>query len=78
MMRAAVIDVLHERLEARAGAAIEPLIHEYWRPTGVWNLLEVLAESLTILGKLPTASERGIYVRRWVHYNLDRARAEAL
>ena len=74
----AVIDVLHERLESAGGAPIEPLIREYWNPTGTWHLLEILAESLTILEELPTISERDIYMRRWVHYNLDRERAEPL
>jgi len=75
----AVIDVLHERLEAGAeAAAIEPLIREYWNPRETWHLQEILAESLTILEELPTTSERGVYLRRWVHYNLDRERAEAL
>lgn len=75
----AVIDVLHERLSAGAEtAAMKPLIRAYWEPTGIWNLLEVLAQSLTILEELPTTSERDIYIRRWVHYNVDRERAEAL
>lgn len=73
----AVIDVLHERLEAGAGTqAIEPLIREYWRPTDTWHLQEILAESLTILEEVPP--ERAIYLRQWVHYNLDRLHAESL
>jgi hypothetical protein len=76
---AAVIDVLGERLEAAASsAAIEALIGEYWRPTGIWHLQEILAERLAILEEVPATPYRDVYLRRWVHYNLDRQRAASL
>ena len=74
----AAIDVLQGRLETAAAGAIEKLIREYWSPTGIWHLQEIVAERLTILEEVPATSERDIYLRRWVHYNLDRARAETL
>lgn len=74
----AVIDVLQERLEKRARAPIEPLIREYWRPTRAWHLQEILAESLKILEEVPAYFKPDIYLPRWVLYNLDRGRAEAL
>lgn len=75
----AVIDVLDQRLEAAAsGRTIEPLICEYWRPTGIWHLQEILAERLTILEQVPATPYRDIYLRRWVQYKLDRERAESL
>jgi hypothetical protein len=33
---------------------------------------------MTILEEVPAATERDIYIRRWVQYNLDRERAAAL
>jgi hypothetical protein len=71
---------LYEELRIRmlAGASLAPLIREYWLPTGIWQLKEILAPNFTIVRETPPPTERETYVRRWVHYNQDRARARAL
>jgi len=71
---------LHEELRIRmlAGASLAPLIREYWLPTGVWQLKEILAPNFRIVRETAPSTERDTYVRRWVHYNQDRARARAL
>jgi hypothetical protein len=75
----ALIDELQNRLAAVGGAGLcEALIREYWEPTGIWHVREVLAPSLTILEEVPATSERDVYLRRWVHFNLDGERARAL
>lgn len=73
-----VIEELQRRIEDPCGAVIEALIREYWEPTGIWHIQEAIAPALTILEEVPATSERDVYVRRWVQYNHDRARAEAL
>lgn len=74
----AIIGELQNRLTAGRTAQIEPVIREYWKPTGIWHLQEVLAPSLTVLEEVPAAPERDIYKLRWVQYNLDRERAQFL
>ena len=74
----AAIEEIERRLESRQDKGAEALVREYWEPTGVWYIQEVLARSLTILEEVPATSERDLYVRRWVQYNQDRERAEGL
>jgi hypothetical protein len=75
----ALIDELQGRLAAGTGAVVcEPLIREYWEPTGTWYVQEILARSLTILEEVPATSERDVYVPRWVHYCRDGERARSL
>lgn len=74
----AVIDELQARLEAASAATIEPLVAEYWAPSGAWHVQELLTHSLTVLEEVPAASERDIYIHRWVHYHQDRERAQSL
>jgi hypothetical protein len=74
----AVIGELQNRLAAGRAAPVGPVIREYWEPTGIWYLQEVLAQSLTVLGEVPTATERDIYKLRWVQYNQDCERAQFL
>lgn len=73
-----LIEEIRRRLAEGRSESIEALIREYWAPTGTWHIQEVIAPSLTILEEVPATSERDVYVRRWVQYNLDRERAEAL
>jgi hypothetical protein len=72
------IEEIRRRLAVGRSESIEALIREYWEPTGTWHIREVIAPSLTILEEVPATSERDVYVRRWVQYNLDRERAGAL
>jgi len=74
----AIIGELQNRLAAGRGAEVEPVIREYWQPTGTWYLQEVLAPSLTVLEEVPAATERDVYKLRWVHYNQDCERAQFL
>lgn len=74
----AVIQELQRRPQGGRIEAVQALIREYWKPTGTWHIQEVIASSLTILEEVSSTSERDVYVRRWVQYNQDRARAEAL
>lgn len=72
----ALVEELCRRMQA--GAPVEPLIREYWEPTGIWHLTEVLALSLTVVEEVPPASEREVYVPRWVLYQRDCDRAQLL
>lgn len=73
----AVVEELCRRLQA--GAPLEPLTREYWEPTaGIWHLTEVLAPALTVVEEVPPASEREVYVPRWVLYQRDCDRAQLL
>jgi hypothetical protein len=73
----AIIEELRVRLETGAGN-LERLARQYWERSGMWHIQEFIAPSLTILKEVPAATERDIYIRRWVQYNLDRERAAAL
>ena len=73
----AVIEELRARLERGAGN-FGPLAQNYWVPTGTWHIQEFIAPSMSILEEVPAATERDVYIRRWVRYNLDRERAVAL
>lgn len=57
---------------------MEQLVCQYWEPTAAWHIQELIAPSLRVLEKVPTATERDVYIRRWVQYNQDRQRAEVL
>ena len=73
----AIIDELRARLETGAeGLAL--LVRHYWESTGIWHIQELVGPSMTVLEEVPAATERDIYIRRWVQYNLDRERASAL
>ena len=74
----AIIGELQNRLAAGRAAQVEPIIREYWEPTGMWYLQEVLAPSLTVLEEVPAATERDVYKLRWVLYNQDCERAQFL
>lgn len=74
----AIIGELQNRLAAGRGTEFEPVVREYWEPTGIWYLQEVLAPSLTVLEEVPATSERDVYKLRWVHYNQDCERAQFL
>jgi len=74
----AIIVELQNRLAAGRAAQVGPVIREYWEPTGLWYLQEVLAPSLTVLEEVPAATERDVYKLRWVHYNQDCERAQFL
>lgn len=74
----AIIEELERRFVTQQSGAADALIREYWAPTGVWHLREVLAPSLTILEEVPATSERDLYIRRWVEYNKDRERVQLL
>jgi len=74
----AIIGELQNRLAAGRTAQIGAVIREYWQPTGLWHLREVLAPSLTVLEEVPAATERDIYKLRWVQYNQDCERAQFL
>jgi hypothetical protein len=66
----ALLEELQDRLIM--GGTHEALVQEYWEPTVGWRLREVLATSFTVVEKLAASTERDTYLRRWVHYNLDR------
>jgi hypothetical protein len=72
-----ILDEVRARLETAAGN-LELLVRQYWEPTGTWHIQEFLAPSMKILEEVPAATERDVYIRRWVQYNLDRERAAAL
>ena len=74
----AIIRELQNRLAAGRAAQVGPIIREYWEPTGIWYLQEVLAPSLTVLEEVPATTERDIYKLRWVQYNQDCERAQVL
>lgn len=72
--------VVLEELQRRvvAHSQVQPLIREYWEPTGSWQLNEILAPSLTVTEEVTPASEAETYIPRWVRYNEDRSRARSL
>lgn len=72
----AILEELQERL--LTGMPHEALVQEYWEPREGWRLREVLATSFTVVERLAPTTERETYLRRWVHYNLDRERARLL
>lgn len=74
----AIIAELRGRLEMGGAMSLDLLVRQYWEPTGTWRVQEVLAPSMTVLEEVPAATERDIYIRRWVQYNQDRERAAAL
>lgn len=57
---------------------VEQLIHQYWKPTATWHIQEFIAPTRRVLEAVTAATERDVYIRRWVQYNQDRQRAEAL
>lgn len=73
----AIIDELRLRLETGTDR-LEQLVRQYWTPAATWHIREIIARSMTVLEGVPAESERDVYIRRWVHYNEDRARAAAL
>jgi hypothetical protein len=72
----AVIDELQNR--AAEKTRLEPPVGEYWEPTGIWHLLEILAHCKGLLEEVRVAAERDVDIRRWVQYNQDRERARSL
>lgn len=60
------------------GFSVEPLVREYWHPTGLWYLQEALAQELIVLEEVPAASEADCLIARWIHYSDDCERAESL
>jgi hypothetical protein len=74
----AVIGELQNRLAAGRALQVGPVIQEYWEPTGIWHVQEVLAPCLTVLEETAAATERDIYKLRWVQYNQDCERAQLL
>jgi hypothetical protein len=62
----------------RTGGSLESLVRQYWQPTGVWYIREVLVRSLVVIEEVPPASDRDAYVPRWVLYREDNERARAL
>jgi hypothetical protein len=67
-----------EELRHRARGLREGLMTEYWRPSGVWHLWEVLVPSLVVIEEVAPASERETYVPRWVLYREDSRRARMI
>lgn len=74
----ALIGELQNRLAAGRAAQVGAVVREYWEPTRIWYLQEVLASHLTVLEETPAADERDIYKLRWVQYNQDCERAQSL
>lgn len=74
----AIIAELRAQLETGGAMSLDLLVRQYWEPTGIWHVQEVLAPSMTVLQQVPAATERDIYIRRWVQYNQDRERVAAL
>lgn len=73
----AIVDEIQARLKTGA-ARLEQLIRQYWKPTATWHIQEFIAPSLRVLEEVSAATERDVYVRRWVQYNQDRERAGAI
>jgi hypothetical protein len=67
-----------EELRQRARGSRNALIAEYWKPSGVWHLWEVLVPSLVVVEEVTPASELETYVPRWVLYRQDRERARMI
>ena len=74
----AIMDELQNRLATGRGTRVEPVIREYWEPTGIWHLKEVLSPSLTVIEEVPATTEGDVYKLRWVQYNQDCERAQFL
>lgn len=72
----AVLEELRRR--SRAGGLLDALIREYWQPTGLWHIRELLAAAVRVIAEVPPASDRETYIPRWVLYRQDRERADAL
>lgn len=72
----AVVEELCRRVQT--GGPLESLVREYWKPTGIWYIQEVLVSSLVVIEEVPPASEREIYIPRWVLYREDLERAQML
>jgi hypothetical protein len=72
------VAVLHVLREPVGATAIPRLVGEYWQPSGQWWLQELLTPSMRVLEQVAPASERDIYLKRWVHYHQDWERAAAL
>jgi hypothetical protein len=72
----AIIEELCQRMRARGPR--KELIREYWNPSGIWYLCEVLVPSLIVIEEVASASERDTYVPRWVLYREDAERARTL
>ena len=60
------------------GFGVQPLVREYWHPTGLWYLQEALARELIVLEEVPAATEADCRIARWIHYSDDCERAESL
>ena len=73
----AIIEEMQTRLEV-GEARLGQLVCQYWEPTATWHIQELIAPSLRVLEKVSAVTERDVYIRRWVQYNQDRQRAEAL
>ena len=74
----ALRDALRALPEPGSVDAQARLIDEYWHPSGQWWVREVLTPSMRVLEQVPAASEREIYLTRWVRYNQDRERARGV
>ena len=74
----ALIAELQNRLAMGRGAQVESVIREYWEPTRLWYVQEVLTPSLTVLEEVPAATERDVYKLRWVQYSQDCEHAQFL
>ena len=72
----AILEEIQNRL--MRGDSVQPLIREYWAPTGHWHLREILAPYLVVEQEIAPVSEAEAYVPRWVQYKEDRERAQVL
>jgi hypothetical protein len=73
----AVVEELRQRLGA-IGWRGDGLVQEYWSPSGIWHLREILVSSLVVVEEVAPASDREVYVARWVLYREDAERARLL
>ena len=73
---AAVVEELQKRVTT--GGELRQLVGEYWEPTGVWHLSELLAPWFSVIEEVPAALEREIYMPMWVSYCKDQERAQVL
>jgi hypothetical protein len=64
-----------EELRQRARDSRKGLIAEYWRPSGIWHLWEILVPAVVVIEEVAPAAERETYVPRWVLYREDAERA---
>ena len=72
----AVVAEVARRL--RAKLSVETLLGEYWRPSGLWHLREVLVPSLVVVEEVQPVSDRDAYIPRWVLSQEDERRARGL